>query len=312
MNIKQTIKEFLYSRQAPWLLSAFYFNQKEGTKRRQLHHILANKNDLMQAVSPNQREHWRMRIDKVLQAPENSNIFRDPQAGHFLEGSLIMHNGLKIDPLSYYSFPMLKMLIENKGVHEPEEERIFQEVTKHIAPTGKPTMLELGAYWSFYSMWFLSLFPDANCVMVEPDKRNLFYGKRNFDLNQLKGTFLHHGISKEENHVKNLSTVDVICKNQGIEFLDILHSDIQGYELDMLYGSKKMLAENRIGYIFISTHSNELHGDCREFLLRHDFREVANVDLDHSSSWDGILVMKSDHYEGLEKVDIEITQSANA
>ena len=219
-----------------------------------------------------------------------------------------MHNGIKIDPLSYYSFPLLKMLIENKGVHEPEEERIFQEVIKELDSNKQLTMLELGAYWSFYSMWLLSLFPGANCFMVEPSRQNLYYGKKNFELNKRRGTFIQAGIGKESNKALNVLTVDEICQKNKISFLDILHSDIQGFELEMLEGSKRMFSEGRIGYVFISTHSNDLHADCRKVLLDYNFTEIANVDLDHSSSWDGILVMKAPNYKGIEPLPISTTK----
>jgi hypothetical protein len=302
--MKERLKQFLYSPKFPFALFAIYFNRKEKGNREKLIQLLEKKGNLLEAVKENQRAHWEERIQKVLEAKENANIPRVENAGELKNGSLIMHNGIKVDPLSYYSFPLLKMLIDNKGVHEPEEERIFQEVIKHLDSEKQLTMLELGAYWSFYSMWLLSLFPKANCFMVEPSRKNLYYGKKNFELNNCNGSFIHAGIGNKVDKALNVLTVDEICKKNKIKFLDILHSDIQGFEFEMLEGSKRMFSENRIGYVFISTHSNELHRDCRKVLLDYNFTEIANVDLDHSSSWDGIIVMKAPNYKGIDKLSI--------
>jgi len=45
------------------------------------------------------------------------------------------------------------------------------------------TMLELGSYWAFYSMWFYREVPNAGCFCVEPASRNIQMDKDNFALN---------------------------------------------------------------------------------------------------------------------------------
>ncbi|MFY0591786.1 FkbM family methyltransferase [Roseivirga sp.] len=307
-KLKQFFKEFLYSSNCPWLLSKMYFEKKDANARKQLLKMIKSSTDLMKGVPENAKKHWASRIQNVLVAEDNAFIPRHEEAGKLKEDWLVMHNGLKIDPMSYYGFGLMKMLVENKGVHEPQEELIFHEVLKQLSTSKPLTMLELGSYWSFYSMWLSDLFPKSDCFMVEPDKKNLYYGKRNFHANGFEGKFIHAGIGKSANPKKNIRTVDELCANNNIEFLDILHADIQGFELEMLEGSQQMISDKRIGYAFISTHSNELHNGCRNFLLKHDFVEVASANVDESYSWDGILVMKSRHYEGLDTVGISKRQ----
>lgn len=304
MSLKQRIKDFLYSQQSPEALAHWYFDRKDVIDRKKLLQLLNSKADLMQAVKPEQRPHWEERIQRVLDSADNDFIPRLPTAGNIENGQLVMHNGIKVDPLSYYSFPLLKMLIDNKGVHEPQEERIFQEALKTLDSSRQLTMLELGAYWSFYSMWLLSAFPNARTFMVEPDRKNLMYGKRNFSTNNMDGTFIHAGIGSKQIRQSNNTTVEAICAEHNIDFLDILHSDIQGFEVEMLQGAKKLFDEKRIGYAFVSTHSNDLHRDCRAFLLGYDFIEIASVTPDESSSWDGVLVMRAPHYPGLDAIEV--------
>lgn len=304
-QLKQRIKNFMYSRSAPEWLAAWYFGKKQAGNRAKLNSLLTNGGDLMQAVPAEQRPHWEARIQRVLNSADNAAIPRHEQAGTMQHGQLVMHNGLRIDPLSYYSFPLLKMLIENKGVHEPQEERIFAAALDQFAANKQLTMLELGAYWSFYSMWLLQRFPNARCFMVEPDRENLLFGKRNFALNNCSGTFIHAGIGSKKIRQANNTTVEAICHEHRIDFVDILHSDIQGFEQEMLEGARSLFEQKRIGYAFVSTHSNELHAGCRAFLQEFDFVEIASVTPDESSSWDGVLVARAPHYPGIDRVAVE-------
>lgn len=303
--LRRQIRRLLQNKIVPAAIYARYFERQLGVRQALLSQKLAKSADLMADLTADQRQYWADRINLVMKSPDNAAIPRVKQAGQIGAEGLIMHNGLRVDPLSYYSFPMLQMLVDNGGVHEPQEEKIFQEVLAHLPPKANRTMLELGAYWAFYSMWFQQRFPDAQCYMVEPDRKNLFFGKKNFQLNDMQGTFLHFGIGKAVDRRQNITTVDVLCRTQRIRFLDILHADIQGFELDMLQGAEKMLSEGRVGYVFISTHSNELHTACEELLAgKYGMHTVAGANLDESYSWDGILVMKAPGYPGINEVII--------
>ncbi|MFT6855128.1 MAG: hypothetical protein ACJA0X_001101 [Cyclobacteriaceae bacterium] len=305
MNFKKKIRQFLYSKNCPDQLSFIYFRIKSRGQKSQLVSVIETKEGLLNSIPEPQRIHWEERIKLVLSSNNNADIPRVQSAGTIENKYLVMHNGVKIDSLSYYGLGMTQMLADNLGVHEPQEEYVFQEVLAGMETKPNPTMLELGSYWSFYSMWMLSIFPKANCYMVEPDKKNLFYGRKNFQINGMQGTFIHAGIGSKRDDTQNITSVDEICKYQKIDFLDVLHSDIQGYELEMLKGSRQMLSNGKVGYVFISTHSNELHKECRNTLLDYDFTEVASADLDESYSWDGILVMRNNTYKGLKSVEID-------
>jgi len=244
------------------------------------------------------------RIDLVLSSPDNQHIPKVENAGDVIDGYLVMHNGLRIHPMSYYGYPIKRMLKLNKGVHEPQEERVFMEVLKTMRPGA--TMLELGSFWSFYSMWFQKEVYDAKCYMVEPMKRNLEAGKSNFELNAMVGTFMQGFISDTTNPQEMCLHVDGIVETNNIEFVDILHSDIQGFELKMLHGAKYLLAERRVGYIFVSTHGNKVHNDCVNFLQQYDFRVIALADLDQTYSEDGLIVMRAPWYSGIDTVNISL------
>ena len=240
------------------------------------------------------------RFREIMADPSNQNITRVEGAGTIKDDYIIMHNGLKVHvgDNSYYG-RFSDILVLNKGVHEPQEERLFSEVLKYISPGS--TMVELGAYWSFYSMWFNRDIDQAVNYMVEPEVKNLEIGKANFKLNNMKGDFTLSYVGNEG------LKIDDFVKEKEIDTIDILHSDIQGYELQMLQGAEQVIKQGRIKFIFVSTHSQELHYACLKFLKQHDYIIIASADFDHETfCYDGIIVAKLKGIEGPEPIVFEV------
>lgn len=249
---------------------------------------------------------WEQRIEDVISSPDNLHIERHANAGLIKNGKQVMHNGILITVGGYYGAPITEMLSSNKGVHEPQEEFAFAQVLSTI-PTGG-TMIELGAYWSFYSIWFNKSISRANNFMVEPELQNLWYGINNFRINNVSGTFTNAFVGKHSGYIENtpIINIDDYVAEKNISFIDILHSDIQGYELDMLMGAAKTIAQNKIGYFFISTHGNKVHYECLDFLKANKIQILFSADEFDTYSLDGLIVAKSAHYKGIEKINISL------
>ncbi|MBP87865.1 MAG: hypothetical protein CMJ64_14270 [Planctomycetaceae bacterium] len=240
--------------------------------------------------------HWRQRIDDALACPDNRFIERVPDAGQLVDGVLTMHNGIRVGGLGYCGAGVLNMLVDNRGVHEPQEERAFGDVLKHVPAGG--VMLELGAYWGFYSLWFTEEVADANCHLLEPHPTNIRSGQINFKLNNRHATFDQAYAGACDGTASDgvpTVTVDSHCRQKGIARLAILHADIQGAEADMLHGAADMLAARKIDFLFISTHSNDLHGECVGILNSHRYTILASADLDETYSVDGLIVARGPH-----------------
>jgi hypothetical protein len=240
-------------------------------------------------VSP----YWQSRINNVLSSSDNDFIPKVQNAGNISKGKQILHNGLKVHLGSYYGPEYAKMLLLTKGVHEPQEERVFGAVLETIPE--RAVMVELGSFWSFYSMWFNKEVKHAVNYMVEPDAFNLGQGKRNFDLNKMQGSFVRAFVGKEmkEDYSGRTISVDGLIDFYKIKYIHILHSDIQGFEYEMLLGAEKTFLNNKVGYVFISTHSNELHYKCIEKLKAYSFKILNSVDMDETFSEDGLIVATS-------------------
>jgi hypothetical protein len=189
---------------------------------------------------------------------------------------------------------MTEMLRRNRGVHEPQEEAVFQEVVKTVAPGG--LIVELGAYWGFYSMWFCHSVRHGRAHLIEPDPDRLESGRSNFAANGLDAKFTRALIGESS---RTLATgVKVIClddfvADEHIDHINVLHSDIQGAELEMLRGAERTLAERTIAYLFISTHSAQLHSSCSKFLQGRGYETLTSITPTESYSFDGLLVLRA-------------------
>lgn len=238
-------------------------------------------------------EHWSQRIADAIACPDNNHIPRCANAG-MLDGScIVMHNGLKVRALGYYGEGMLNLLLRNRGVHESQEERAFSAVLPFLPP--QAVMVELGAYWGFYSLWFAAFVDRARCYLYEPDPRNLEAGRQNFKLNGLSASFSRYAVgnqfSTQLKSARVLSLGDIL-QRAAINHVNLLHADIQGAELDMLNGSRDIFDQGLIDYVFLSTHADSLHYACRDYLLRFGYTILCDANMSESYSMDGVIVAK--------------------
>lgn len=228
------------------------------------------------------------RFREIISDPLNTLIPRHPLAG-CVDGELVtLHNGLRVPvsgPDAYYG-EFSTILILNRGVHEPLEEFVFQKVLTRLP--ADPVMLELGAYWGHYSMWLKSVRPEATVHLVEPDAGNIAAGRRNFELNGFAATFEQAFVGHGQ------LEVDSYLERTGLRRLDVLHADIQGHELEMLDGARSALRRKAIDFVFVSTHSQELHERTVEDLERREYRVEVSADFDSgTTSFDGFALASS-------------------
>ena len=218
----------------------------------------------------------------------------------------LMHNGVKVILNSYYDVQWLTDVIYGlKGHHEPQEEKCFYEVLKYIPENA--TMIELGSYWSYYSLWFATQIQGAKNFMIEPDPKRLEIGRKNFELNNKTGVFVRGYAGKLEdtepdaNGTEKIS-IDEFIEKEKIGHVNILHADIQGGESGMLQGIVKYI--NKIDYFFISTHSHYHHTTCLNFFITNDCVILAEHTLDQSCSADGLIVARRKDVAGPDRIDI--------
>ena len=225
----------------------------------------------------------------------------------------IMHNGLKVIHGGYHGKWMSEIIRSLKGHHEPQEERAFYEILK-VMPENA-VMIELGSFWSYYSMWFKKSVPNAVNYMIEPNADKMRLGQENFRLNHFTGHFINAFIGRDckpdavftdwdgrKYSIPKMS-VDQLLKQNRIPFVHLLHSDIQGSEYEMLQGCSESIAAGKIGYMFISTHG-DCHAKCIDYLEQNGFTVLASHTVAESFSADGLIVASSNKVERVKGIRI--------
>ena len=230
------------------------------------------------------------RFREILSDPLNLLIHRHPEAGIRADDLVTLHNGhrVPVTGASAYYGDFARILIYNRGVHEPLEEFAFQCLVSHLPPA--PVMLELGAYWAHYAMWMAKVRPSATLHMIEPDPAHLAVGQENFARHGYRGHFRQGFVGA------GALAIDPLMTELGLEHITLLHSDIQGHEAHMLDGAAQALAAHRIDWLFVSTHSQALHLGVETRLRAAGYRIEVSSDVErHTTSYDGFIMAAAPH-----------------
>lgn len=80
----------------------------------------------------------------------------------------------------------------------------------------------------------------------------------------LKGVIdgIHHGTARYT--AVTVGTVDAYCEENGIDYIDLLKVDVEGFELKVFQGARRMLSERRVNVI--QFEFNEMNVVGRTFL----------------------------------------------
>lgn len=210
-----------------------------------------------------------------------------------------MHNGVVIRRGSYHGEWMTEVIRDLRGHHEPQEKKVFAEVLACL--NRGATMVELGSFWAYYSMWFHRAVPNGKTILVEPNADKIKVGQEHLALNDMHGIFIRGFIGAkaldsapfvdwdDRTYQIPQLTVDCLMQQLGLDYIDILHADVQGAEQDMLLGAGNALANHKVGYLFISTHGCK-HARCLRILKKYGYRVLAQHTVLESYSGDGLIV----------------------
>ena len=240
----------------------------------------------------------------------------------------VLHNGIVVEADGYVGEWMTEIIKDLRGHHEPHEEKAFYEVFERI--DSGATMIELGSYWAYYSLWFSKRIKNARNICLEPDPKNIALGKRNAKLNGNSGIdFLKGAISSQQGGVIPISldsnpskvvdipafSVDGIMKMKKIEKLDLLHMDVQGFELETLKGVEETIKSGKLRFLFVSTHhylfsrSVNTHADCLTFIKKRGGHIISSHTIPESFSGDGLIVASFDERDKDFTVDTSINHT---
>ena len=232
---------------------------------------------------------------QIIERPDGSEVQR-------------MHNGVEVVRGGYYGDWMERIITGLRGHHEPQEERVFHELLGRI-DRGRPTMVELGCFWAYYTLWFLAAFPDGRAVAAEPDPDHLAVGRRNAELNGRHVDFVRAAAGRADQgeiefeselhpgrrHRAPVVGLDELIAQRGIDQIDVLHLDIQGAETDLLASESARLASGSVRFVVVSTHhhlisgSATTHQDCLDILQAAGGHVITEHTVAESYSGDGLI-----------------------
>jgi FkbM family methyltransferase len=66
-----------------------------------------------------------------------------------------------------------------------------------------------------------------------------------------------HGYSAAARRSVACSTIDSFCAQHGIDIIDVLKVDTEGFDLQVLRGAERMLEQNRIGFVYVEFNDLE-------------------------------------------------------
>lgn len=255
----------------------------------------------------------RQRIDFTASCRDSDPIPKVPDAGAVVDrhgvAVQMMHDGTLVRADAYCGSWMTELIRRLRGHHEPQEELLFHALVRRAEPGS--LMVELGAWWAYYTNWWLAAVPGATAVCVEPDPENLEVGRANLALNGRRAECINALLGGS-----HLPRVDFPCATRGgtvaVECLDMpalaarlqgravemLHMDMQGAELPFLRSLRRNASPVR--FVMVSTHHESIsgsattHEDCLAELRAQGAVILAEHDIAESFSGDGLIVASFD------------------
>ncbi len=147
---------------------------------------------------------------------------------------------------------------------------------------GPKVILDIGANWGQTAIAYRRYFPEAKIYSFEPFEATFEQLKGNvehaYQLAMGKDVgvkkFFHYenpatnslipleGVKQQYVEVE-ASTVDLFAQEHGIEAIDVLKSDTQGTDLDVLMGAKEMLGAGKVRVVLVEALITPLYeGQC--------------------------------------------------
>lgn len=181
------------------------------------------------------------------------------------------------------------------------EINIFRQILDDLNEKSSPVMIEVGGFWSLWSLMFKRKYSEGKSIIIELGKRQLDVGKKNFELNNMNAHFYHGGFfinssqtfrdrswvleyNKSPDEIvvgPELNFFD-ICKQENVEKISILHMDIQGSEMDLILSLESLFKEKKVNYVVVGTHSNQIHETIEnvfknnQYMLKHNIPFTGN------------------------------------
>lgn len=244
--------------------------------------------------------------DAIPKVPGAGDVFR--HGGRRVQR---MHEGTLVPADGYCGAWMTRIIRRLRGHHEPQEELLFHHLLRHCHRGAR--MIEVGAFWAYYTTWFLRAVPDSTAVCVEPDAAHAAIGAETLRLNGVTATWVEAAVGRTHRQTTTVSresdgrSIDVACHSLpslldtvGWAPVDILHVDAQGAETGFLESIADGARRPPLRFLVVSTHEERIsgspttHEDCLRTIRRLGGTILAEHAVEESFSGDGLIVASLD------------------
>jgi FkbM family methyltransferase len=256
------------------------------------------------------------RVELAVSCRDTDVLPKVPDAGQVRDGVQVMHNGVLVEADGYQGPWMTEIIRVLRGHHEPQEELAFSVVIDRLAKTAgpSPAVIELGCWWSYYSLWARKVIPGARSFLLEPDPAYLDVGRRNFARNGIDdATFVQAAIGFDRTppqpflcesdgltHDVPFEGLGSMLDRFGLTRADLLLVDVQGAEVPLLDGGRELLRNGAVRFMVISTHHHRISGDplthqrCVMLLRELGGHILVEHTVAESFTGDGLIVVSFD------------------
>jgi FkbM family methyltransferase len=229
---------------------------------------------------------------------------------------------------------MTEVIRTLRGHHEPQEERVFDQIVRRLAGERGPLfMIEFGSYWAYYALWFCRAIASARAIAVEPDPAYLAVGQRNAVLNDLTAavSFVHGAVGNRPGQLLDFRAESDGCDHQvtqydlgsvldtaGLDRVDVVLADVQGAETIILERGKSDFRQGRVRFLIVSTHHHAISGNplthqqAIALLTELGAHVICEHSVSESFSGDGLIAVSFDERDRDLTVDISRARSKDS
>lgn len=218
----------------------------------------------------------------------------------------VMHEGTLVRAGGYHGWWMTQIIRKLRGHHEPQEEFVFHHLVKH-AREGT-LMVELGAFWAYYTNWYLGAVRGSQALCIEPDANNMAVGQHNLSLNARAARWEMACVGREHADAVPIRresdgmvvsvpchSMDSILELTGRRPVEMLLIDVQGAELPFLESLGDAVSAGLLRFVVVATHHESIsgteatHQDCLRQLLGLGAVILCEHTVEESFSGDGLI-----------------------
>jgi FkbM family methyltransferase len=234
-----------------------------------------------------------------------------------------MKNRLKkiFDLLGYKIHKKNKILILNEDLYLaiknklPDKGIVFFDIGANLGQTIKKMnhSYSTATIFAFEPSKYCFEYLKTNFSNTNVSLHNLAIGSNcgNLEFNEYSWSALNsllkraYGAAKiSETYLVRVITLDEFCNDNNVSYINLLKTDTEGYELNVLKGASSMMEQNRIQFVYVEIFFNENYigqssfGDIYNFLLENRFELVRFYDVLYTndglaSKTDALFINKS-------------------